>query len=356
MRETVQNLKKVYQFGKAFRLSVLISTAASFLFIIVNVIYPLFTAKQITYLTSGIFQQLILASVIILVFDMLEGIRMFLIRKNTQIFFRGTFKKLQLAVSKEILNIKLSELEQHSSGVFIERLNKDCNELSHIFTVGVGNLTGILNNLGIFVAIFIINRYLFIFYLSSSLIVTLLYLNKVKKVNYKDKMLRIEKEKNIGLTSELVRGVRDIKMLNAANSFIEEIDHSIQCVSDKTFAMRNIEISYNLVIKIITAILEFTLIMLLIFLVKIGNINLATAVVLFSYRSNIMTNLMEKVGNLMEEIKTFNLSSKRVFSIFDNKEFKKEQFGNIHLDSIKGNVNFQDVTFAYENGKKYSII
>ena len=352
MKETINNLKKVYQFGKDFKTSLFLATFFSFVFIIVNVVYPIFTAKQITTLTSGSFDQLIIASIVVLVFAILGALRMFIIRKNTQIFFRGTFKKLQLAVSREILKIRIKDLDENSSGVFIERLNKDCNELSHIFTMGVGNLTGILSNIGVFIAVLIINGWLFLYYLIASITVTLLHLRKVKRVNFKDNILRKQQEKNVGLTGELVRGVRDIKMLNASGSFIDEIERSINSVSDKTFDMRNTEMKYNLIISSVSALFEFILILILIYLIKINNINIATAVVLFSYRSNIMTNLMEKVGNLLTEVKSFNLSSKRVFAIFEDEEFKKEKFGTKHLKNVKGNFEFKNVTFSYDKDRK----
>ena len=352
MKETINNLKKVYQFGKDFKTSLFLATFFSFVFIIVNVVYPIFTAKQITTLTSGSFDQLIIASIVVLVFAILGALRMFIIRNNTQIFFRGTFKKLQLAVSREILKIRIKDLDENSSGVFIERLNKDCNELSHIFTMGVGNLTGILSNIGVFIAVLIINGWLFIYYLIASITVTLLHLRKVKRVNFKDNILRKQQEKNVGLTGELVRGVRDIKMLNASSSFIDEIERSINSVSDKTFDMRNTEMKYNLIISSVSALFEFILILILIYLIKINNINIATAVVLFSYRSNIMTNLMEKVGNLLTEVKSFNLSSKRVFAMFEDEEFKKEKFGTKHLKNVKGNFEFKNVTFSYDKDRK----
>ena len=266
MKETVNNLKKVYQFGKEFKVSLFLATFFSFAFIIVNVIYPIFTAKQLTNLTSGNFKQLVIASIIVFIFAILGALRMFVIRKNTQVFFRGTFKRLQLAVSREILKIRIKDLDDNSSGVFIERLNKDCNELSHIFTMGVGNLTGILSNIGVFIAVFIINKWIFLFYLLISIIITLLHLRKVKQVNIKDVILRKQQERNVGLTGELVRGVRDIKMLNASSSFIDEIETSINAVSDKTFDMRNTEMLYNLIIACVSALIDFVLVLILIYL------------------------------------------------------------------------------------------
>ena len=81
------------------------------IFIFVNIIYPIFTARQLTNLTGGFFDKLIYVTLIILVFDILSAIKTLLIKKNTQVFFRGTFKKLQIAVSKEILRIKIIPLE-----------------------------------------------------------------------------------------------------------------------------------------------------------------------------------------------------------------------------------------------------
>ena len=349
MKKTIRNLKKVYQYGKDYRNNMMIFCLLSLIFIFINVIYPIFAAKQLTFLSGGMFEQLILATLIVLCFDILNAVKTLIIRKNTQIFFRGTFKKLQLAVSKEILRIKIKDFDNNSSGIFIERLNQDCTELSHIFTVGVGNLTGILTNIGVFIAVFIINKWVFLFYLFCSLIVTCLHVVKVKKVNEKDRILRKQREKNTGLTSELVRGIRDIKMLNARDSFIKEIENSINEVSNKTFDMRNTGMKYNLIIAIVSSVLETLLIVLLIYLISINNIDIATAVVLFSYKKNIMVNLMQSIGYLLEELKTFNLSCKRVFSMFNEKEFKKEKFGSKHLEKVNGNFEFKNVVFGYDD-------
>ena len=351
MKETLKNLKKVYEFGKKYNKNLYIFIIVSFMFIVVNVIYPIFTAKQLTYLTEGTFKSLIYASLIVLIFDILKSLRMIVIRKNTQVYFRGSLKEIQLAVSKEILKIEVSDIDKNNSGVFIERLNKDCNELSHIFSMGVGHLTGFLSNLGVFIAVFIINKYLFIYYLLAALVLTALHLLRVKKVNEKEVIVRQKQETNIGLTSELVRGVRDIKMLNAKESFIYKLEESIKNVADSIFKWRNTDMFYNSLIEITTSLFQFILILILIYLIRINNINIATAIVLYSYRSNVMVNLMGKIGDLLSEIKSFNLSSSRVFSLLESNEFKKENFGKKHINKIKGEFEFSNVSFAYNSNK-----
>lgn len=351
MKTTIKNLKKVYDYGKEYRKNLYAFTIITLLFIFVSVIYPMFTARQLTALTNEDYKGLIIATLIVFGFDILNGIKTLVIKRNTQIFFRGVFKKLQLAVSKEILKIKVKELDNNSSGIFIERLNEDCKELSHIFTIGMGNVTSILTNIGIFAAVFIINKMVFFFYIFAASCIAYLNIVKVRAVNEKDKELRHKREENMGLTAELVRGVRDIKMLNASSSFLNTLEKSINEVSEKVYAMRNTHMNYNFAITVVGSIFEVLLVIILIYLLINHSVTIALAIVLYSYRNNILGNLMYAVANLLEELKDFNLSCNRVFSLLESKEFKKEQFGSKHLEKVNGDFEFKDVVFGYNKDR-----
>ena len=352
MKETIYNLKKVYHFGREWKASLIWSMILSFAFVAVHVAYPVFTARQLTALTGGTVAQLIYASLVIFGFDLLAALRMFLIRHCTQVYFRGTFKRLQLACGREILRIRMKDFDDNTSGVFIERINKDCSEMSNVFTIGTGYLTGLASSIGVFAAVLITNWQTFLFYAAASALVTLMHLRKVKMVNVKDRQVRAQQEMNTGLVSELVRGIRDIKMLNAAEPMMASIGQSIDAVSEKTFEMRGEDMKYSLIIGWATAAIELALIFLLIWLVGSGEISIATSVVLFSYKSRIITNFMEKIGSLMSLLKSFNLSAKRVYSLLDEDEFQKEKFGARHLDHVSGAFEFKNVSFSYDGVKK----
>ena len=79
MKETIRNLKKVYEIGKDCRKNMIIFCLLSLIFIFVNIIYPIFTARQLTNLTGGLFDKLIYVTLIILVFDILSAIKTLLI-------------------------------------------------------------------------------------------------------------------------------------------------------------------------------------------------------------------------------------------------------------------------------------
>ncbi len=349
MKKTLHNLKKVYQYGKRYRKNLIIFTIMSISFVIINIIWPVLGAKQIVYLSNNLYKQLFLATLIILGIEFISACNHWILRRNTQVFFRGTTKNIQLVAAKEILKIQLADIDKNSSGTFIQRIGQDTDEMSRIFTRGMGFLTNILTDIGIFIALFIINKLVFSFYLSCALILTLIHLYKANKVNIEDKKYRKQREKTSGLVNELVRGIRDIKMLNAKDSFIKEIDKNIDSLTQKQFDMRNCEMNYNWLADVTSAIIQFSLISLLIYMLYNNYLNVGTALILYNYKNRVLGNLIEHISNLLTEIKNFNLSCDRVFSLLNDEDFKKEEFGNQHLNQIKGNIEFKNVSFGYND-------
>jgi ABC-type multidrug transport system fused ATPase/permease subunit len=47
-------------------------------------------------------------------------------------------------------------------------------------------------------------------------------------------------------------------------------------------------------------------------------------------------------------MKDFNLSTSRIIAIINSDEFKKESFGTKHLTKVKGNFEFKNVNFSYD--------
>jgi ABC-type multidrug transport system fused ATPase/permease subunit len=351
MKETISNLKRVYKYGKKYKKNLIIFTIISISNIAINIIYPIVTARQLVALSSSLYMELLIAALICFGMSFLCDFTTVALRKNTQVFFRGTTKDIQIDASREILKIELTSIDKEGSGTFIQRISNDTDEMSRIFTRGMGYLTGILTDIGIYVAIFIVNKIVFCYFLICSVLLTMLHLLKVRKMNEEDKKYRKQREKTNSLVGELVRGIRDIKMLYAKESFIEKIEENIDDLTNSQFALRNVEINYNCIIDGAYDLCEIILIFLFIYLMTNNYLTMASALVLYNYRSRVFSNLMKNVGSLLQEIKGFNLSCNRVFSILDNKEFNKEVFGTEHIEKIKGNFEFKNVHFGYGNNE-----
>ncbi len=370
MKETFTNLKKVYKrYGREYKSSLIKIFIFSLFGIVTNICIPLLSAKFIINFTDSKFEQAIYMSLVILGVYAIENIKILLIRKNNQVFRRGTVRSIQMSLGREILALDQNTLDSNSSGTFIQRLTNDTEKMSRIFTNGMVIIIKFLSAIGSFIAILIIDYHMFLYYFIASLILTILNYIKNEKVGEKDKEFRKESDKVAGLTGELVRGARDIKMLYAKESFIKNLDEKIAIQNEKNFEMRNIDMNYSLFIGYIKMILEFVAVLLLVLLIKNNIITVAIAIVLFNYRNTVLTNFMDIVSELLEECKNFNISSDRVFSIVNNKEFKKEKFGKEEIENIEGNFEFKNVKFGYnenlvlkglnlkiDSGKTYGIV
>ena len=138
MKETLINLKKVYKkYGKEHKSALIKIFIFSLFGIVTNICIPLLSAKFIINFTDSKFEQAIYMSLVILVIYLIEGTKILLIRKNNQIFRRGTVRNIQMSLGREILKLEQSILDSYSSGGFIQRLTNDTEKMSGIFTNGM---------------------------------------------------------------------------------------------------------------------------------------------------------------------------------------------------------------------------
>ena len=354
MKETVSNIKRVYQYGKEYKKNLIGMIIAVISSTVIGIVVPLLTAKQIVYFTSSLWQQLI--SVSLVIFGLQAYIcfaAMFFARRNSNYFQRNTMKKLQIKLGQETLKISQRDMDSNSSGVFTQRIINDTEKMAGF--IGWGGLEyvrHILANIGALFATLIINRQVFLYYLIVSIVLTFLYHKKTKLKGQKDVMFRNQTEKVSGLVGELVRGVRDIKMLNSKQSFMVKLDENITLQNKRRLEMAKVNMIYTYIIDTLKTVFELGLVVLLVYLVRNNTISIAIAIALFNYKSGIMKLVMEHVSAFLDEAKDFNISCNRVFSIIDNDIFEKEKFGNKHLEKINGNFEFKNVTFSYDEKKK----
>ncbi len=347
MKETTGNLRKVYQFGLKERKHLIIFTIATCFGVLFNIIVPIFTAQQIVYLTNNQFHQLLLSSFLVFGVLFLNTIKIIVIKKNTAKYFCGVSKNLQNALGKEMLRLEQKEIDKTSSGSLIARLTKDISEMSHIFTIGEGHLTSILSKIGIFITIFIINKIVFIYYVFCSLILVSIDLIRARKYTKKNATYMQAYDDASSLTGELVRGIKDIKMLNSEKSFMKVFNQKIDDMATKLYEVRDVDMHYNAIINTLNDFFVIGLIFLLIFLIQNGELETAMAVVLFTYRSEVLENIIDSVSNLLTLLKDFNLACSRVFEILDQEKYAKENFGLKHLPKINGDFEFRNVSFGY---------
>lgn len=350
MKEFFRYLKFAWKYAKGEKKKIIAYIIFNIITIAISVFVPIISAKIIVGLTNGEFKQVLLMSLVILVVEISRSTSNYFLRLFSQIIYRETFTKIQSALGKEMLKLKTKTIDENSSGVFIQRLTNDTSKIADIFNVLNMYLGNIITDIGIFIAIFIISKIAFFYILAMIIIIYFVEKKRVHIFNEKDKEFRKKNEYVSGFVGELVRGIRDIKMLNAEKSFMKELHTKVVDLNQERYSMSKTDRNYSFIRGTFIDFFDTGLIFLLVAMIMKQDLAIANAIVIHNYMGKV-TSLVNYASILMEKVKDFNLSSSRIFGIINSSDFPKENFGKEHIDKVKGNFEFKNVTFAYKDGK-----
>ena len=296
--------------------------------------------------TNNLLKELLIIAIFIFIVEICRNIFNMLWRITFQKYSMATASILQIEIAKETMNLEIDEIDKQSSGVFIDRLNNDTREIVNIFADLSDSLIEVIGNVGVLITILFISPLLFIYFLVAIIILFILEQKRMKKYFETDKEIRKIGEKNTGLIGELVRGIRDIKILNIDNNFLDKSRTRLVESNEKKYKMQKINSLYNFIIGNVRDITQLLFIVLGIYLITNNKITTASFVVVYMYKDRLL-NLLRYFTYVIEALKKFNVSATRVFEVIDNEKFKKEKFGSKVLEKANGDFEFKDVSFSY---------
>lgn len=347
MKEFLKNIKKAWKYGKNQKKYIIGYIAFNVVFIFINLFVPILSAKIIVSLTSNQFEQVLFIGLVILIVEILRNTAYYATSYFRHRIFRETFNEIEISLGTEILKIENSCLDENGSGLFIQRLTNDASKVADIFVVLNVYLTNIVTNIGIFLAVFIISKIMFLYIVIMITTIFIVEKKRITIVNQKDKAYRKEHEKLSVFVGELVHGAHDIKMLNAEKSFIKELGKRITHLNQEKYNMNSINRNYQFITGTLRDLFDAGSIFTSILLIAQGNLSIANALVVNNYMGN-LASIVFYISEFLEKVKDFNLSSERIFSIIDSKEFPKEKFGKKQLKKIHGDFEFKNVCFGYK--------
>jgi ABC-type multidrug transport system fused ATPase/permease subunit len=347
MKEFCNNLKFAWTYAKDEKSKIIKYILLNVINIILSIIVPIISAKIIIALTSNQFYQIIVMAIILFLLENLRNVEYYIGRFYSQVIFRESFIKIQTHLGSEILKLQNDVIDKNSSGVFIQRLTNDTSRMAEVFNELTNYITDLIAYLGLFIAILIISKVAFLYMAISTIILYFVEKIRVDNYNKNDKIYRKTVDKTSGFVGELVRGVRDIKMLNTEKSFMTELHNRVLKLNQERYEMQDVNRRYNLLSSFFSDLSHLLLIVLLAILMSKYNMAAATALVIYNY-SNRVTRVINTIRYFLDKIKDFNLSASRIMAIINGDEFKKESFGTKHLNKVKGNFEFKNVSFSYD--------
>ena len=341
------NVKRTWKYIRKARLNLIGYGLVSIIEAIISTIIPLLAAKVILNITNGIINELILSAITVFFIDLLLYAMVYFKGFFYQKIYQKTLISIQKSLTKEILNLEVQEIDKNSSGLFIDRLNKDTQDMAGLFMEYAYWLSYIITNVGVLVTIFILNKYLFMYAVITSLIVYFINKKSLAKQYEVQRKLKTIQENKTGLTSELVRGIRDIKILNASNSVLKQAYTKIEESTNEQVHIMNIRRLYSYIESNVRAITDLVLILVGCLLYNKSLLSIPNFVIIYNYQAKVK-NLLIGIVKIAEYNKKFNIAANRVYEVIEDDKFTKEQFGNIKKDKLDGSIKFVDVSFSYD--------
>ena len=260
-------------------------------------------------------------------------------------------RRLGFNTYKKSLNLPAVAFEKKSSGEIINRITQDADSLSFAFGRLLNMFSSLIASLIIIVYIFA-NSWIIgleiIILVAILFIIIKIYNPKLRNIH---KERKSEQDKFTALTTESIRGIREIKTLGIKNSLISSMSDLIKVIYKKSEREIDIQKEFNILTRFVKSILEVGTFILCAILLYNGKISLTFFVAMTYYVYRYMW-LIENINDLMQTYQKTVVSIGRVNEILENKLYNDVRFGNVNLDKLNGVVEFKNVSFAYPDEPK----
>ena len=329
-----------YKFGIAMYILVYLLAGAG------TVLQTIFFAKAIEDITLSLFKEAIIVFLVIAGITIVNRVCWYFAETIYQKYANKIMADLNLDLARQAFKLNSKTYADHETGKFVQRIVSDPEKVVQSLANLVDIITSCITSLVMIIYIAVLNIYiaLGIFFV----IIISIIIEKIRRdVNRKSKydMLR-KNDKIYSLTTEIVRSEKDIKTLGLEDKLSE---------ISKEYYDEYKKATYNHVVKntsiwtlrnLIVEIFGILILIAGVYMIDVSMLTLASFMIIYSNNSD-LSSFIWSVGKIMDILLEVRISSDRMFSLFDNNYFVCERFGSIHLESIKGRIEFKNVAYSF---------
>ena len=343
---SLKDFKPLLTYFKKYRFKLIICSIILFIASGISIITGDLIGRAVDNATNSLFNLALMNLVFYLVLTLTQAI-------TTEITYYF-LSKMQTKVSNDMaydtycksLALPAAAFEELESGEIINRITDDTSKI----TGSVESLIDIMSNLitTSVLLVYIFTKNVFIgleitLFLVIYAFIVKLYTNKLKENHKKRKE---EQDKFTSITTESVRGIREIKTLGIIDNLKERvttiIKRLINASKDEIVVWRN----YSIICNIFRISLEIGVYITCAILVFSGKITVAFFMSMTYYIYK-FTYILEYVTDFSQTYEELNVSLNRVGEILTNTLFDDMEYGKEEINNPEGIIEFKNVTFGY---------
>lgn len=349
-KDSFKYLKKSMKYFKKAKSSLYLILILGVISSAIGVFSPIIYAKVISNLTLNTLNIAAFFAVLECLIGILNRINSYYYDKAFIIFKNKVVMSIRIDIIKTLLNLKTKNFDKKSSGEFFERVNNDPYDITSIFSSFQYGFLEAISSIGIIIYVFYLS------YILGSIFIMHMLLNYIIDNKRSSKSVENRKnskfltERNNTLLNELLRGIRDIKVLNIKNIISKKVASILDETNEKQTGHRIYDNKMELLKDEIDIFVRLFMILIGILLIKNHTLTVSSLLIICMYRYQIL-RLIASVNFVTSTIKEFNLSASRLFDIIDGTGYDKEKYGSIELNKCNGKIEITDLNFAYTTKK-----
>ena len=340
-------LKKVITYFLKPKKELIILLIISVINIFISIIEPFITAKEYTSIVNIDIPNIVKYTIIIFLVNILSSILYSISSLVADKFSKKVEIDIQKDITKELFKLEIKNFDKKGTDFFIERAISDSKSLVANITFIRHQILSIIASCG--VIIYIINASIKLFLLLIFFSFILLYINKksrdIYEKRYQDR--REARENQNSTFTELIRGIRDIKVLNLRKTMTEKIIKGQEKVNEISYKERKEQNLFSILFNFFRHLITVIIIFYALYLLSKNEIDGALLLVIYMYYSRVIY-LTTSIGDLYKTSKEINLNMKNIQDILNNPQYPKEKFGIQTKEYFNGNIKFKNVSFKYD--------
>ena len=348
MKKNKEKAKKIslsmylakYKFGISMYILVYLIAGAG------TVLQTILFAKAIEQITLSLFTNAMITLGIIAGIVIVKRLCWYLSGLIYQKYANKIMADLNLDLAKQAFKLNSKTYADHETGKFVQRIVTDPETVVNNLADLVDLVTDCVTSLVMIIYIATLN-----IYIALAIVIIVAFCMIIEKIrrkrNRKNKFnMRRKNDKIYSLTTEIVRSEKDVKSLG--------LEEKLSEISKKYYDEYK-KAAYNYEVKdmnlwtlrnVIIEIFGVLLLILGVYMIDISILTLASFMIIYSNNGS-LSSFVWCIGKIMDIFLEVKVASTRMFSLFDNVEYVCERFGETHLESVKGKIEFRNVAYSF---------
>lgn len=316
----------------------------------ISVLIPVINANILTNLTKLNIKLAFTFSLLLLLITIIKSVLGKISNHSSMKIRESLLYNIRLDMLKQIFKMKATNFDKTSSGYFQERIKTDPNAINDVFNIVQYSMFSMIKELAMLIYVFFLNIYIGLVFLLGLIIIYVYEKAAYKKYEKVNKEIMQTADKNGTILNEVLKGIKDIKLLNITKKFTNIAGDSLDKRNKLETKSSDLRISIYSTTEVMQAIITFAVLAMGIYLIKINQITLTGFLIIFMYKTNIF-GLVLSYTSLKEYLVNYKVAKERIKELFNEEKYPVEKYGKKTLKNPKGNIKFENVSFAYTKTK-----